>query len=79
MVLFASELERKDVVASDGKVLGKAKTIMVDEINGAVTHLIVEPFDEVDVRAFTTDEEGNLIFPFEKVQSVKDVIVVQTA
>jgi len=79
MVLFASDLERKDVVAADGKVIGKTKTIMVDEVSGTITHLVVEPFDEVDVRAFTTNEEGNLVFPFEKVQSVKDVVVIQTA
>jgi len=78
MVLFASDLERKDVVASDGKVLGRAKTLVTDEMSGVITHLVVEPFDEIDVRAFTTDEEGNLIFPFDKVQSVKDVIVVLT-
>jgi len=78
MVLFASDLERKDVVASDGKVLGRAKTLVADEMSGVITHLVVEPFDEIDVRAFTTDEEGNLIFPFDKVQSVKDVIVVLT-
>jgi len=78
VVLFASELERKDVVAADGKVLGKARTMLVDEDSGVVTHLIVEPFDEVDVRAFTTDDDGNLVFPFDKVQSVKDVIVIQT-
>ena len=78
MVLFASELKRKNVVAADGKMLGKVKGMLVDEVTGEITHLGVEPFEEVDARAFVTDEEGTLIFPFEKVQSVKDVVMVLT-
>ena len=78
MVLFASELKRKNVVAADGKMLGKVRGMTVDELTGELTHLNVEPFEEIDTRAFVTDEEGNLTFSFEKVQSIKDVVMVLT-
>ena len=78
MVLFASEIKKKDVVGSDGKIIGKVRSIAMEEKSGIITHIVVEPFDEIDVRAFTTDNEGNIIFPFEKVQSIKDMVVVST-
>jgi len=77
MALFTSGLERKYIVAFDGNALGKAKTMLVDEISRFVSHLVVEMFDWVDMRAFTTNNEGNFIFPFEKDQSVKDIITVK--
>jgi len=38
--------------------------------------LLVEPSDKIDPRLYQQDEDGYLLFPFESVKSVRDVIVV---
>jgi sporulation protein YlmC with PRC-barrel domain len=48
----------------------------VDERTGQLLSILVEPSEDIDPRLYHLDEVGHLVFPFESIKSVKDVIIV---
>lgn len=78
MKIFESELRGKTVMSDEGTYLGILRNTTVNERTGDLTSLLVEPSDEIDVRLYHQDPEGRLVFPFDSVRSVRDVVVVST-
>ncbi|RLF43603.1 MAG: PRC-barrel domain protein [Thermoplasmata archaeon] len=76
MRVMENELRGKKVMSSEGLYLGIIRNITVDERTGKLIDLIVEPSDKIDPRLYHQNEEGYLLFPFESVKSVKDVVVL---
>ena len=64
------------VLSFSGVVGSNAGTFTVDEATGKLIDLVVEPSDKIDPRLYNQDEEGNIIFPFESVKSVKDFVIL---
>jgi|Deesub1362A_J573_1020465.scaffolds.fasta_scaffold08112_3 sporulation protein YlmC with PRC-barrel domain len=76
MKVMENELRGRKVMSSEGLYLGIIRNITVDERTGKLIDLIVEPSDKIDPRLYHQNEEGYLLFPFESVKSVKDVVVL---
>lgn len=76
MRVMENELRGRKVMSNEGLYLGIIRNITVDERTGKLLDLIVEPSDKIDPRLYHQNEEGYLLFPFETVKSVKDVVVL---
>jgi sporulation protein YlmC with PRC-barrel domain len=48
----------------------------VDSKTGRLVGLLVEPSDDVDPRLYHLDSQGHIVFPFDSIKSVKDVIII---
>ena len=76
MRFFANDVQDKYVMSSDGKYLGTVDNMVVDTKSGKVLHILVIPSEEVDIRKFRMDSQDRLVLPFNKVKSIKDVIIM---
>jgi len=74
--IFEDELRGKTVMSEEGVYLGILRNSMFEEKTGSLTNILIEPSEEVDPRLYNLDEMGHLVFPFESIKSVKDVIIV---
>lgn len=73
--IFAKNLSKKNVVSSDGSVLGVLYNIVMDAPTGDLIDLVVKPDMSIDKSRYTP--EGNYILvPFSSVRAVRDFIVV---
>ena len=77
--ILAENLSGKAVMGSDGTELGMLYNITMNLKTGTLSDLVVEPDEQIDPDTvdFPVDEEGNFELPVERVQAVKDYIVVQ--
>jgi sporulation protein YlmC with PRC-barrel domain len=76
--ILAENLSGKAVMGSDGTELGMLYNITMDLKTGKLEDLLVEPDPEAAVNVdFPTDAEGHYRVPVDRVQAVKDYIVVQ--
>lgn len=76
--ILAENLSGKAVMGSDGTELGILYNITMDLRTGTLSDLIVEPDQETTFDAeFDVDEQGRYHVPVNRVQAVKDYIVVQ--
>jgi len=73
---FATELRGKTVMTNDGQILGMIENFIMDTRSGKVLDVLVIPAEEVETRLYKTDTEGRLILPFQGMQAIKDVVVV---
>jgi sporulation protein YlmC with PRC-barrel domain len=73
--IFAKNLSKKNVVSSDGSVLGVLYNIVMDAPTGDLIDLVVKPDMSIDKSRYKP--EGNYILvPFSAVRAVRDFIVV---
>ena len=72
--IYAKNLSKKNVMSSDGSILGTLYNIVIDTRTGELINLVVKPDMAVDRSRYQS--EGNyLLIPFGSVRAVKDVIV----
>jgi sporulation protein YlmC with PRC-barrel domain len=76
MKVLESDLRGKTVMSEDGTYLGILRNSLVDEKTGSLKSILIEPSDDIDPRLYHLDELGHLVFPFESIKSVKDVVIV---
>ncbi|MDG6223941.1 MAG: PRC-barrel domain-containing protein [Candidatus Thermoplasmatota archaeon] len=76
MKFFSNDILGKEVLSSDGKHLGYVNNIVADTKTGKVLHLLLEPSEEVDYRRYRTDSQSRIVLPFNKVKSIKDVVIM---
>lgn len=75
--ILAENLSGKAVMGSDGTELGMLYNITLDLKTGTLSDLIVSPQEETTFDAeFNVDEAGRYRIPVNRVQAVKDYIVV---
>ena len=79
MKVFESELRGKTVMSNEGGYLGILRNISANVETGDLVNIHVEPAQELDAKAFSRDGEGRLVFPFQSIKAVRDVIVVNVA
>lgn len=75
--ILAENLSDKNVVGSDGAELGTLYNVTMSVKTGQIHDLLVEPGNNVprDVD-FPQDETGHFRIPVDRVQAVKDHVVV---
>ena len=75
--ILAENLSGKGVIGSDGARLGQLYNITLDLKTGELHDLVVDPSDEVRDVEFTENEFGRYLVPVNRVQAVKDHIVIR--
>ena len=76
MKITENELRGKTVMSEEGLYLGVMRNTTVDIKTGALISILVEPSEDVDPRLYHLDKQGHIVFPFETIKSVKDVIII---
>jgi len=76
MKITENDLRGKTVMTEEGLYLGIMRNSTVDTKTGECIGILVEPSDDVDPRLYHLDNQGHLVFPFESIKSVKDVIII---
>lgn len=76
MKITENELRGKTVMSEEGLYLGVMRNSTVDSKTGQLQSILVEPSDDVDPRLYHLDNQGHLVFPFDSIKSVKDVIIL---
>jgi sporulation protein YlmC with PRC-barrel domain len=74
--ILENELRGKTVMSEEGLYLGILRNSLVDENTGELLNILVEPSDDIDPRLYHLDDRGHLLFPFDSIKSVKDVVIV---
>jgi sporulation protein YlmC with PRC-barrel domain len=76
MKITESELRGKTVMSEEGLYLGILRNSTVEERTGNLMDILIEPSDDVDPRLYHLDDQGHLVFPFNSIKSVKDVVII---
>ena len=76
MKLTENELRGKTVMSEEGLYLGIQRNSTVEQKTGELKNILIEPSDDVDPRLYHLDKQGYLVFPFESIKSVKDVVII---
>jgi len=78
MKFFSNDIMGKEVLSSEGRHLGIVNNLVADTKTGKVLHLLLEPDpeQEVDYRRFRTDSQNRIVLPFNKVKSIRDVVIM---
>ena len=76
MKITESELRGKTVMSEEGLYLGILRNSTVEERTGQLMNVLIEPSDDVDPRLYHLDNQGHLVFPFNSIKSVKDVVII---
>lgn len=73
--IFAKNLSKKNVMSSDGSVIGVLYNIVMDVQTGKLINLVVKPDMSVEKSRYQMD--GNyILIGFSAVRAVRDFIVV---
>jgi len=76
--ILAENLSGKAVMGSDGTELGMLYNITMNMKTGSLSDLVIEPDQETSFDAeFDVDDAGRYHVPVNRVQAVKDYIVVE--
>jgi sporulation protein YlmC with PRC-barrel domain len=75
--IIAEQLVGKEVVTNDGFDLGKFIDAEVNEVNGKLSGLIVEPNVDSELVNKLSVKGGRLTVPYSNVLAVNDFIVVE--
>jgi len=76
MKILENEMRGKTVMSEEGLYLGVLRNTTVDGNTGELVSILVEPSDDVDPRLYHLDGQGHLVFPFNSIKSVKDVVIL---
>ena len=76
MKVLESDLRGKTVMSEEGLYLGILRNSLFDEKTGSLLSVLVEPSEDIDPRLYNLDDLGHIVFPFETIKSVKDVVII---
>jgi len=74
--VIAKQLAGKRVVTNDGEDLGKLVDLIVNEINGKITTVVVEANPDNSTARKMKKEDGYIMIPYNSVLAVADYIIV---
>ena len=75
--ILAENLSGKDVLGTDGAELGSLYNITMDLKSGSLHNLVIDANESLRETGFDRDETGRLLVPVDRVQAVKDHMIVQ--
>lgn len=78
MKKFVAELRKKTAMTTDGIILGMIDNFVIDTDSGKIDHVLIVPSEDIESKMYKNDAQGRLIIPFQKMRSVKDVVVLDT-
>lgn len=73
---FVTDLRGKTIMSATGDILGIIDNFVVDTNKGHINHVLVAPTEHLDLSKYTRDSLERLVLPFDKIKSVKDVVVM---
>ncbi len=73
---FVTDLRGKTIMSATGDILGIIDNFVVDTDSGEIAHVLVAPTEHLDLTMYTRDALERIVLPFEKIKSVKDVVVM---
>ena len=76
MKVAASRLRDKAVVTDKGHTIGIIYDLIINEENGKILALVVEPEIGKDISKFIVDREGMILIPYGAVKSVREIVVI---
>lgn len=78
MVKFAiaKQLAGKRIITTDGEELGRVLDLYVNELNGKIESVLIEPNPDSSIAQRMNAEAGEVTLPYSSVLDVKDVMVV---
>ncbi|MGE4275361.1 MAG: PRC-barrel domain-containing protein [Candidatus Methanomethylophilaceae archaeon] len=74
---FITELVGKRVMTDDGLLLGMIDDFVMESKSGALVYLLLNS-EGKEMEMFKTDEKGRIVLPYRGIQSVRDVVVVNS-
>lgn len=74
--ILAENLSGKAVMGSDGAEIGQLYNITMDVESGRLANLVIEP-EGINTTEYETDATGRLRVPVDRVQAVKDHMIVE--
>lgn len=75
--ILAENLSGKDVMGTDGAELGSLYNITMDLKSGSLHDLVIDPNESLGETGFERDETGRLLVPVNRVQAVKDHMIIK--
>lgn len=75
-LLLARQLAGKKLITNDGEELGRLVDILINEKNGKLETLIVEPNPDNAVARRMKKEEGNVYIPYSAILAASDYVIV---
>ncbi|HJJ28578.1 MAG TPA: PRC-barrel domain-containing protein [Methanocorpusculum sp.] len=73
--VFTRKISHKQVMSTDGKIIGIIRNIYIDAETGQLLSLIVQPDPSFDTTGYRIENEA-ITLPFEAVKDIQDYIVV---
>lgn len=73
---FVTELRGKTIMSATGDILGIIDNFVVNTNTGEINHVLVAPTEHLELSRYKLDNFERLVLPFEKIKSVKDVVVL---
>jgi len=73
---FVTELRGKTIMSATGDILGIIDNFVVNTNSGEINHVLVAPTEHLDLSRYKLDNLERLVLPFNKIKSVKDVVVM---
>ncbi|MFB6189442.1 MAG: PRC-barrel domain-containing protein [Halapricum sp.] len=74
--ILAENLSGKAVMGTDGAEIGMLYNITMDLDSGRLSDLVIEPDEQVGDVEFEYDEQGRILVPVNRVQAVKDHMII---
>ena len=74
--ILENNIRGKKVMDRDGSYLGILRNSLIDGETGLVLGVLVEPTNEIDLRLYRLDAEGNLGVPLDTIKVVEDAVIV---
>jgi len=75
--ILAENLSGKDVMGTDGAELGSLYNITMDLKSGALHDLVIDANESLGETGFDRDETGQILVPVNRVQAVKDHMIIK--
>ncbi len=74
---LARQLTGKKVITNEGEEFGRLVDVNINELNGKIEELIVEPNPENKSAESLIGDEGYIMCPYDAVLAVGDFIIVE--
>ncbi|AKA49128.1 hypothetical protein IX51_08430 [uncultured archaeon] len=79
MKKFVSDLVKKEVMTSDGELIGIVDNFVIDTDSGEIRTVLVKTSGSVTLQSFQKDSKGRYMIPLMSMKSFKDVFVVDNS
>lgn len=76
---FVSDLMKKEVMTTDGELVGFVDNFVIDTETGEIRTVLVKSSGGVTLSNFQKDSKGRYMIPLPSMKSLKDVFVIENS